>query len=175
MSNMAIKRIFILLSCVWLNLSAQSNSNDDVINYVEKHGAGLAPSYHQVVCTDFLIKVLKKFIPIDKRDYQRIQIITSQSINELIKAKSEVPNGVCYALNSSGKGKYVTLQEAKAGDFVQFWKGFLGFYTWGHCGVLDHIDHENHKIYMYSSHPQTDGFGLHVFDLPDYIVFARLK
>lgn len=161
-----------MMCCPFL---AGASQNDSIVSYVKKHGPRLAPSYKEVVCTSFLVKVLEHFTKIDKTTYSRIQIITSQSINQLLEQKSEVPNGVCYALTSRGLGSYVNIKEAQAGDFVQFWNSFLGFYSSGHCGILDRIDEEQGKIYMYSSHPQTDGFGLHVFDMPDYVVFARLK
>ena len=169
-----MQRITITILFTCSQLMATSDKNDSIVNYVEQHGSQLAPSYSEVVCTDFVIKVLKHFTGVDKKMYSKVQIITPEPFKKLMKNKSEVPNGVCYALNSSGKGRYIPMEQAKRGDFVQFWNSFIGFNYSGHCGILDHIDYENKMIYMYSSHPQTDGFGLHVFDWPDYVVFARL-
>lgn len=170
-----MNRIYLAAIIMFCPIFIRASQNDSIISYVKKHGYTLAPSYKEVVCTNFLVKVLQHFTKVDKITYQRIQIITSKPISQLLEQKSEIPNGVCYALTSKGLGKYVTLEEAKSGDFVQFWNSFFGIYSSGHCGILDHIDYDQKKIYMYSSHPQTDGFGLHVFDMPDYVVFARLK
>ena len=169
----------ICFGCIPLAFS-QSDSlplrNKQVIDTVLKYGPTISPSYAGSVCTEFVIGVLEHFIVLNKEDKTNIRINQPRkSIDDVylqMENGSPFPKGVVYALTHNGKG--IPVQDKKAvlpGDFVQFWYPR----SWGHCGIVEHLDLENNRMYLYSSFPSTDGYGVQEFDIPDYCYFVRLK
>lgn len=148
------------------------NKNKKIIEYIETRGKALAPSYEEVVCTDYVINVLSNFYKVSKQEKRDIQIITNEDLNRLLERDADVMKGVCNALLKSDRGIAVSRAEVQQGDFVQFWNVF-GNSCYGHCGIVKSIDRQ--QITIYSSHPMTNGFGIHTFQFPDKACFVRLK
>lgn len=153
-------------------IKALPKRNQEVIEYIENQGKTLAPTYHNVVCTDYVIKVLSHFYKLSKQEKRAIQIITESDLKLLINNDEDIIKGVYNALITSGKGIAIAENNVQPGDFVQFWN-IVGNSCYGHCGIVKTIDNET--ITMYSSHPITDGFGIHTFRYPDKAYFVRLK
>src|SRR3990167_8100377 len=157
--------LFLFLSCVSLFHAQTSDSipprNKQIIDTVLLYGKAISPTYQEAVCTEFVIGVLKPFITLSIEDgYAQME------------NGSPYPKGVVHALTSNGKGEAITnLADVKPGDFVQFWY----YRPWGHCGIVEHIDLEHKVLYLYSSFPSTDGYGIQPFDMPEYCYFVRLK
>ncbi|MDH4473359.1 MAG: hypothetical protein QE487_12195 [Fluviicola sp.] len=172
--------LFLFLSCVSL-LHAQTNDsippkNKQIIDTVLRYGEAISPTYQEAVCTEFVIGVLKHFITLSKEDIVNININQPRKSIEDVYLQMEngspFPKGVVHALTHNGKGEAITnLNEVKPGDFVQFWYPR----SWGHCGIVEHIDLEHKVVYLYSSFPSTDGYGIQPFDMPEYCYFVRLK
>lgn len=148
--------------------------NQQIIRFLEEKGAAIAPVYNDVVCTEFVIKVIEHFTGLTKADRTGIRIITNDDLTELVRKEATIIKGVCTALVSGGKGTIITKPEdVRPGDFVQFWNLYYGSAS-GHCGiVLDIIPEKN--ITLYSSHPMTSGYGKQTFLWPDKVFFARLN
>src|SRR3989338_713622 len=172
--------LFLFLSCVSLFHAQTSDSipprNKQIIDTVLLYGKAISPTYQEAVCTEFVIGVLKHFITLSKEDVVNININQPRKSIEDVYAKMEngspYPKGVVHALTSNGKGEAITnLADVKHGDFVQFWY----YRSWGHCGIVEHIDLEHKVLYLYSSFPSTDGYGIQPFDMPEYCYFVRLK
>lgn len=147
------------------------DKNQQVITYVEKHGPSISPTYEKAVCTELVIGVLKNFIQLNKEDKKRIRIITNHDITLLRANNSPIPKGVYYALTENGKGTAIqNLVDVRSGDFVQFWHQ-----NWGHCGIVKSINFKEMTMYLYSSFPSTNGYGVQNFYIPDECYFVRLK
>ncbi|MFN7117952.1 MAG: hypothetical protein ACK4TA_14215, partial [Saprospiraceae bacterium] len=154
-----------------INKSLHVN-NQKVITLIEAKGKTLAPTYAEVVCTDYVINVLHEFYLLTKAEKRAIQIITSEDLKTLIAQDAPIIKGVYTALIDSGKGVPVERDSVQAGDFVQFWN-VMPTGCYGHCGVVKSIDDQT--LTLYSSHPMTNGFGIHTFRFPDKAYFVRLK
>lgn len=165
--------LFILLSTT-LNYAQEISipqKNKDVIESVIKFGPTISYTYEKAVCTELVIQILEKFIPLTKTDKSRVRIITNENVYTLLKQNSPIPKGVYYALTSKGIGQPIDeLSKVLPGDFVQFWTG-----TWGHCGIVKSVDLETKTMELYSSFPSTSGYGVQTFDVPEYCYFVRLK
>lgn len=148
--------------------------NKQIIEFVEANGGALAPDYRQVVCTEFVIKVIENFVPLTTSEANKIRIITDEDIPTLLMKESPVIKGVHTSLIQANKGvEVIHPEDVKPGDFVQFWNSYLGI-PYGHCGVVFSV--ESYKaISIYSSHPVTGGYGKQKFLWPDQIFFVRLK
>ena len=172
--------LLFFLCCVSLVRAQTSDSippkNQQIIDTVLRYGKSISPTYQEAVCTEFVIGVLKHFIPLSKQDIVNININqprkSIEDVYQQMENGSPYPKGVVHALTSNGKGEAITnLADVRAGDFVQFWY----YRSWGHCGIVEHIDIENKVLYLYSSFPSTDGYGIQPFDMPEYCYFVRLK
>ncbi len=148
--------------------------NKAILNYVNKKGRSLAPDYHSVVCTEYIIKVIEDFQPLTKRSKRDIRIITDEDLSVLVEREDDIIKGVqtAFARNNIGSS-ILNFKEVSPGDFVQFWNTDFSF-SWGHCGIVSEIV-PGESITMYSSHPVTDGYGIHKFSWPDKVFFARLN
>ncbi|MDU1891614.1 MAG: hypothetical protein E6767_13080 [Dysgonomonas sp.] len=145
--------------------------NLQIIDTVVEYGPKISPTYKKAVCTELLIPIIEKFHKLNKADKNRIRIITTENIQDLLKKDSPVPKGVYYALLEKGIGEPVdSVQDVMPGDFVQFWTE-----TWGHCGIVKSVDLENNTMDMYSSFPSTDGYGIQRFRITEYCFFVRLR
>lgn len=148
--------------------------NKKLLAYVEANGRSVAPEYHQVVCTEFVIDVLDKFEPLSRQEKKDIRIITEDDLNELIEADAAVIKGVQTALVKSGKGIAIDdPTKVLPGDLVQFWDTFYGS-AFGHCGIVSQIEPDK-TLTLHSSHPFTDGYGIQTFNWPEKVFFVRLR
>jgi len=156
------------------SLQAIPEKNQQILRLIKRKGASFAPTYESAVCTEFLIKVIVPFTPLSKSEMNAIRILTKEPLSTLIEKDAPVIKGVQTALEKSGKGIRIDIVEnVKPGDFVQFWNSWFG-YPWGHCGVV--VSLVPHKsITMYSSHPNTNGFGKQTFLWPEKTYFVRLN
>jgi hypothetical protein len=163
-----------------LNASAGGDSqniperNKQIIEFVEANGEVLAPDYKQVVCTEFVIRVIEKFRSLTTSEKNKIRIITDEDIPALVMNESPIIKGVHTSLIEAGKGiEVIQPEDVKPGDFVQFWNSYLGI-QYGHCGVVFSVEPYK-RIAIYSSHPATGGYGKQKFLWPDHIFFVRLR
>jgi hypothetical protein len=148
--------------------------NQKLLAYIEANGRTVAPDYHEVVCTEFVIKVLDAFEPLTKQEKKDIRIITEDDLTELINADAAIIKGVQTALVKAGKGVVIDdPDKVLPGDLVQFWDTFYGG-AWGHCGVVSQIE-PNKTITLHSSHPFTGGYGIQTFNWPEKVFFVRLN
>lgn len=158
-------------------LAAQSVSlNQQVIDTAVFYGRTISPTYQQAVCTEYVIGVLGHFIQLTQEDTVNIRI--DQPRNNLgdvylqIENGSPEPKGVYHALIQKGVGQPIDdWKNVQKGDFVQFWYPR----SWGHCGIVDSIDLTTKKMWLHSSFPSTDGYGVQKFSIPDYTWFVRLN
>lgn len=147
--------------------------NKRVLDYVKENGRFISPTYREAVCTEFVIGVLQHFGNLSPMDKVNIRIIIPEpeKIFELVHVGSHISKGVYFALISNGMGEAVDdWTKVLPGDFVQFW-----YEHWGHCGIVSSMDLPNKKMYLHSSFPSTDGYGIQEFDIPDKTWFVRLK
>lgn len=140
------------------------------------YGKRISPTYYSAVCTDYLIGVLKHFITLDSTDIINIRIDQPrkgiEDIYTQIEDGSPEPKGVYYALIRKGVGIPIDdWAQVKRGDFVQFWHTR----SWGHCGIVDSIDLPTKTMWLHSSYPSTDGYGIQKFEIPKYSWFVRLS
>lgn len=148
--------------------------NKQIVYFVEANGMRIAPNYKDVVCTEFVIKVIDNFDPLTTEEMNEIRILTKENIRDLIKNESSIIKGVQTALINADKGTEVKrIEDVRPGDFVQFWNVYQGK-EYGHCGVVFEID-ANESLTLYSSHPLTEGFGIQKYFWPDKTYFVRLK
>lgn len=133
------------------------NKNIKFIKFIEHNGKTIAPSYKKANCVQFMDELLKQYIDINKSTSKRIYInIDMNRVETLInKNDSTIVAGVCWALVTSKKAKWINPSEVKRGDIVQYWssEGFIN----GHCGIIYSEDKDGYIIY--SSHPDSKGFG----------------
>lgn len=148
--------------------------NIQIVKFVESKGASIAPSYSTAVCTEFVIQVIEEFTPLTREEKKAVRIITKEPLTHLIDQDAGVIKGVYTALTSGGKGFAVAADDVKPGDFVQFWNTGFGFAASGHCGIVKEISPLK-SLTLYSSHPITNGYGIHEFEWPDKSYFVRMK
>jgi hypothetical protein len=154
-------------------LSSAPPNNKQIIDFIEHHGSSLAPAYDEVVCTDFVIRVVSEFSPLSKSEKNTISIVLNEDLANLVASESPLIKGVQTALVSNSKGiEVINPKDVRPGDFVQFWNTYLGK-NYGHCGVVLNIE-PLESITLYSSHPLTDGFGKQKYLWPDKAFFVRL-
>lgn len=175
-----MRYLFLFIGFLCFSLSFAQDSlparNRQIIDTVLRYGPSISPTYAEAVCTEFVIGVLGHFIPLDAVDTVNIRIDQPrESLNDVyeqIENGSPYPKGVYYALTHNGKGIAIDDKtQVLPGDFVQFWHPR----SWGHCGIVEHIDLANNRMFLYSSFPSTDGYGIQEFEIPDYCFFVRLK
>jgi hypothetical protein len=149
------------------------SKNAAIIRIIESSGQDIAPNYESVVCTEFVIGVLERMMPLTAKTKKEIRIITNDDLPSLVQNDAPIIRGVQTALINAGIGEAVKETEVQAGDLIQFWNMFAGD-AYGHCGfVVEVIPKE--QITVYSSHPITNGFGRQTFLWPDKAYFVRLK
>ncbi|MGX7666392.1 hypothetical protein [Flavobacterium pedocola] len=145
--------------------------NQLIVNNVKKYGPEISATYEKAVCTELVIQILEKVQSLNAIDKQRIRIITTQNIHDLLKTDSDIPKGVYYSLIEKGVGIPIkNINEVCEGDFVQFWTEI-----WGHCGIVKTINTQNNVMELYSSFPSTNGYGIQKFTIPKHSFFVRLK
>lgn len=177
--KLAFHALFILFA---LNCWSQDSivvlppKNQQVLDTAIKYGRTISPIYESAVCTEFVIGVLEHFISLSTEDIVNIRIDQPRkdlnTVYGWIENGSPEPKGVYNALLSNNKGEAVDdWTKVLPGDFVQFWYPR----SWGHCGIVDHIDWENNVMFLHSSYPSTDGYGVQPFMIPAYCYFVRLK
>ena len=148
--------------------------NRKIVEFLERKGKDLAPTYKEAVCTESVIKVIDNFDLLTLTEKNDIRIITNDRLDSLIEADSPIIKGVQTALVKSGKGiKIIESAGVLPGDFVQFWNVFQGR-GYGHCGIILDIE-PNKTLTLYSSHPFTMGYGKQKYLWPEKIYFVRLK
>jgi len=167
---------WILTKDIPIDTTNLPRQNKQILNFIEQQGKRLAPSYDKVVCTEYVINVLENFDEkLSPSDKSKIRIITQGDLKQLVSCEDSIIKGVSFYLSSSGKGIPITdLNDAKSGDFIQFWNIRLGKAT-GHCGIIRGIDTDMGLISLYSSSPSTDGFGKQIYVLPEKYFIARLQ
>lgn len=181
--------VILLLAIFWFNtqpvwpvaktverqtLISLPKRNKEILGLIQAKGQEFAPTYHDAVCTEFVIKVINDVTPLTKTEKNDIRVITTYKLDSLIDADSPIIKGVQTALLKSDKGAMISANEkVLPGDFVQFWNVFRGK-AYGHCGVV--LDIEPGKWFtLYSSHPVTGGYGTQSFLWPEKTYFVRLK
>jgi hypothetical protein len=147
--------------------------NKRIVDYTLANGPAIAPDYNDVVCTEFVIKVIDHFTPLDKTARKDIRIITEEDLEMLVRTDARVIKGVQTALIESGIGSEVKWKEVRPGDFVQFWST-SPFGAYGHCGIVESVV-PGESLTLYSSHPATNGYGIHRFAWPEKVYFVRLN
>lgn len=150
--------------------------NQRVLDTATTYGRMISPSYESSVCTEFVIGILGHFMDLTSEDTVNIRIDQPrENLKEVyrqIENGSPYPTGVVYALVSKGKGIEISdRNQVLPGDFVQFWYPN----SWGHCGIVAKIDVENKVLWLHSSYPSTEGYGVQPFHMPEYSRFVRLK
>lgn len=165
---------FVFYKDLEVDSSGLPEKNKSILQYAEKHGPSISPTYKEAVCTEYVIDVLSHFCKLTKDQKNKINIITEQNIEQLLKEDSPIPKGVYYALTSGNLGVPVEKENVKAGDFVQFWNTWGGKTT-GHCGIVRAVDLKKGLISIYSSSPKTNGHGKQVYVIPDHTFFVRLR
>ncbi len=142
-----------------------------LIDTAIQYGPEISSSYEKAVCTEFLIQVIEKIQPLSAVDKKRIRIITEQEIQALLRQNSPIPKGVYFAFTANQKGRAIDdLKDVLAGDLVQFW-----YENWGHCGIVKSIDPDKKAMYLYSSFPSTNGYGIQRFEIPEDAFFVRVN
>lgn len=148
------------------------SANQKLLAYIQAHGSQLAPSYNEVVCTEFVIKVLEHLRPLSRQEKRDIRIITDDDLATLYRRRDPIMKGVQTALVKSHHGVAIHRpDQVLPGDLVQFWD-MWGSTPFGHCGVVVSVSPGKH-LTLYSSHPVTQGFGLHTFSWPSQVYFVR--
>lgn len=153
-----------------------TNRNQQVLDTVIRYGRQISPTYEDAVCTELVIGVLSHFFELTEEDKINIRIDQPRgSLDEIydgMKNGAPEPKGVYYALTLNGRGEAIDdWSKVLPGDFVQFW--YPG--SWGHCGIVSSVDPEKRLMYLHSSFPTTNGYGIQEFKMPDYCFFVRLK
>lgn len=184
-----MKRTSLIIACIISLVSkAQESPNDSdsivqlpllnqkVLDTAITYGRIISPTYESSVCTEFVIGVLGHFMDLNSEDTVNIRIDQPRAnLKEVylqIKNDSPYPKGVVHALVLKGKGVEISdLYQVLPGDFVQFWYPN----SWGHCGIVAKIDVENKVLWLHSSYPSTEGYGVQPFHMPVYSRFVRLK
>jgi hypothetical protein len=147
-------------------------ANNRLLAWVEQNGSRIAPSYEQVVCTEFVIDAVQHIVPLSRREKNDVRIIISGNLEEQIVAERPVIKGVQTALVAANKGMAIAPEDVQPGDLVQYWTFYCGK-AFGHCGIVLDID-PGRTLTLYSSHPVTGGYGKQVYLWPDYSYFVRL-
>lgn len=150
--------------------------NQQILDTAIRYGKLISPTYESAVCTEFVIGVLGHFMDLTSQDTVNIRIDQPrENLKEVyrqIENGSPYPTGVVYALVSKGKGVEICdPTQVLPGDFVQFWYPN----SWGHCGIVAKMDVENKVLWLHSSYPSTEGYGVQPFHMPEYSRFVRLK
>ncbi|MFQ3576013.1 MAG: hypothetical protein SNJ77_06210 [Cytophagales bacterium] len=148
--------------------------NKKVLKTAHLQGKKISPTYQSAVCTEYVIGVLSKLTAIDQKTKQKIRIITNNDLDSLFNHDAPVLKGVVKALVDCGIGEEVDINEAKPGDFVQFWDNSYGF-LFGHCGILRGFDGSKTLMSLYSSAPSTNGHGIQTYIVTKKTYFVRLK
>lgn len=151
-------------------------TNQHVLDTIAKYGRSISPTYEEAVCTEFVLGVLEHFVDLSRADRTNVRIDQPRaSLNEVydqMENGSPYPKGVYYALTKNGMGEAIDdWTKVLPGDFVQFWYP----HSWGHCGIVSSMDLENGTMWLHSSYPSTDGYGVQPFQIPEYTWFVRLK
>jgi len=154
----------------WKDLPA---TNKDLLTWVEQNGRAIAPSYRQVVCTEFVIGAVQHVMPLTRREKNDVRIITEGNLEEQIMEERPIIRGVQTALVAGKKGVEVAAEDVQPGDLVQFWTIYCGK-AFGHCGIVLDIN-PGKTLTLYSSHPVTGGYGKQMYLWPKYSYFVRLS
>lgn len=181
-----MKEIILIISCIsscWCNAQQMLNDsviplpsfNQQVLDTAITYGKKISPTYESSVCTEFVIGVLGHFMELSSEDTMNIRIdqprASLKDVYQQISNDSPYPKGVVYALVSKGRGiEIVDRKNVLPGDFVQFWYPN----SWGHCGIVSKVDLANKVLWLHSSYPSTDGYGVQPFHMPEYCHFVRL-
>lgn len=180
-----MKEIILIIACIISFMSKSQQSldsvqlpplNQQVLDIATKYGKLISPTYESSVCTEFVIGVLGHFMDLTSEDTINIRIDQPrENLKEVyhqIESGSPYPTGVVHALVSKGKGiEILDRNQVLPGDFVQFWYPN----SWGHCGIVAKMDVENKVLWLHSSYPSTEGYGIQPFHMPEYTKFVRLK
>jgi len=130
--------------------------NKMFIKYVEENGKRIAPSYKETNCVRFMDVLLTELFEIDDLTSKSIYINYDEKyIKKMLKRDSSAVSGVCFALVNCNHAEWVSPENAKPGDIIQYWSttGFLH----GHCGII--YGEDQNGFVLLSSHPDSQGFG----------------
>lgn len=119
--------------------------------------------HKKVDCVQFVLAVVEK-VAADEKQTDKITKDTKKTIQiqlnkedkenlqQLVDDGDARTTGVQKALVDAGLGKKVKAEDAKAGDFVQYWYKDGGVWK-GHSGVIEKIS--NGKATIYGAHKTT--------------------
>ncbi len=150
--------------------------NQQILDTIAKYGRSISPTYEEAVCTEFVLGILEHFVVLSKTDRMNVRIDQPRKnldeVYDQMESGSPFPKGVYYALTNNGMGEAIDdWTKVLPGDFVQFWYP----HSWGHCGIVSSLELENGIMWLHSSYPSTDGYGVQPFQIPEYTWFVRLK
>jgi hypothetical protein len=142
-----------------LHLALIPEFNKKIIVYARENGRRISSDYYKVNCSEFMTAFIKELgYKLSIKDIKKINIVS-----DLYFDPNQAKKGVVYYMVSSNTGKEITIDEALPGDIFQLWyKG-----SFGHCGIIHHIDTSKHELIAYSSFFHTQGFGIQRFPYND--------
>ena len=151
----------LLLICMILILCSNKTQDKSLgfYNFCEFHGKTISPTYEKRNCVQFMDIALKDYLNINDSKLSKF-IYINYNISIIEKAlktnDTSIVGGVSYGLVKLGYAKYISINNIKKGDIVQYWStdGFIN----GHCGIFKEYDKQGNMI-LVGSHQDSKGYG----------------
>ena len=144
----------------------------------------------QIDCTQFLVAVIEEELKrsVISKARNAVNIYPAPSdLKKAVEDEIELTRGVQYALvDILGVAERVPLEEAEAGDFIQYWMQRKDGSWWGHSAIISRVwkdDDDNTRAEVYGAHKSTNGIaktdfngvGLNLTGSERKIYLARLR
>lgn len=124
----------------------------------------------QVNCVQFMVAVvgelLGRELSPDERSAIMISNVRRRQLERLVSCDDKRIRGIQTALLQMNKGEAVRAEDARPGDFIQFWKRYNGRWR-GHASIIvDVIEREGLRCaVVFGAHRTLNGVGIGEFEV----------
>lgn len=124
----------------------------------------------QVNCVQFMAAVVENLLGRELRADERSAIMISnvrrRDLDRLVTRDDRRIRGIQTALVEMNRGEVVRPEEARPGDFVQYWKKYNGRWR-GHAAIIADVIHRSGAVcaIVFGAHRTINGVGIGDFEV----------
>lgn len=124
----------------------------------------------QVNCVQFIVAVVENLVgralsPAE-RSTIRISNVRRRDLDRLVNREDRRIRGIQTALVEMNKGEAVRAEDARPGDFIQYWKKYSGRWR-GHASIIVDVVKRNGSLcaIVFGAHQTLGGVGIGEFEV----------
>ncbi len=124
----------------------------------------------QINCVQFMVAVVENLLGRELRADQRSAILINnvrrRHLDRLVTRDDRRIRGIQTALIEMNRGEAVRPEDARPGDFIQYWKKYNGRWR-GHASIIADVINRNGALcaIVFGAHQTLNGVGIGAFEV----------